>query len=98
MMGQGTNDSHSDQSTLDGHDMANHNEKPTQTPLDTTTNIVPDNEKHDVETPSPEPAKPAGGPPPPPNGGLTAWLHVVGGFMLYVICVRSIPLIILMFD
>ncbi|KAK5946445.1 hypothetical protein PMZ80_000588 [Knufia obscura] len=63
--------------------MANHNEKPTQTPLDTTTNIVPDNEKHDVETPSPEPAKPAGGPPPPPNGGLTAWLHVVGGFMLF---------------
>ncbi|KAL3459652.1 major facilitator superfamily domain-containing protein [Aspergillus heterothallicus] len=26
---------------------------------------------------------PAGGPSPPPNGGLTAWLHVLGGFMLF---------------
>ncbi|KAL4983885.1 major facilitator superfamily domain-containing protein [Aspergillus falconensis] len=31
-------------------------------------------------------ANPPGGPPPPPpppNGGLVAWLHVVGGFMLF---------------
>ncbi|KAL5342267.1 major facilitator superfamily domain-containing protein [Aspergillus crustosus] len=26
---------------------------------------------------------PAGGPSPPPNGGLVAWLHVAGGFMLF---------------
>ena len=30
-----------------------------------------------------QPQKPAGGPPPPPNGGLTAWLHVLGGFCLF---------------
>ncbi|KAK6949890.1 hypothetical protein Daesc_008213 [Daldinia eschscholtzii] len=30
------------------------------------------------------PAEPQqSGPPPPPNGGLLAWLHVVGGFMLF---------------
>ena len=29
------------------------------------------------------PAPPRTGPPPPPNGGLVAWLHVVGGFMLF---------------
>ena len=29
-----------------------------------------------LETPSANKA----GPPPPPNGGLVAWLHVVGGF------------------
>ncbi|KAI4863963.1 MFS general substrate transporter [Hypoxylon rubiginosum] len=30
------------------------------------------------------PAPPrTGGPPPPPNGGLVAWLHVLGGFMLF---------------
>lgn len=26
---------------------------------------------------------PGPGPPPPPNGGLQAWLHVLGGFMLF---------------
>lgn len=32
--------------------------------------------------PKPESVKPAG-PPPPPNGGLTAWLQVAGGFMIF---------------
>ncbi|KAH8693639.1 putative monocarboxylate transporter [Talaromyces proteolyticus] len=32
--------------------------------------------------PKPEVVKPAG-PPPPPNGGLTAWLQVAGGFMIF---------------
>ena len=32
---------------------------------------------------APAPAPPPAGPSPPPNGGLTAWLHVVGSFMLY---------------
>jgi hypothetical protein len=32
-----------------------------------------------------QPQKPAAGPPggPPPNGGLTAWLQVLGGFFLF---------------
>jgi hypothetical protein len=32
-----------------------------------------------------QPQKPPGGPPggPPPNGGLTAWLQVLGGFFLF---------------
>ncbi|KAI1378443.1 MFS general substrate transporter [Hypoxylon crocopeplum] len=29
------------------------------------------------------PEPPRTGPPPPPNGGLIAWLHVLGGFMLF---------------
>ncbi|KAL2795207.1 major facilitator superfamily domain-containing protein [Aspergillus keveii] len=29
------------------------------------------------------PPKPSTGPSPPPNGGATAWLHVLGGFMLF---------------
>ncbi|KAL2833572.1 major facilitator superfamily domain-containing protein [Aspergillus pseudoustus] len=33
-----------------------------------------------TETPSKPPSR---GPSPPPNGGLTAWLHVLGGFMLF---------------
>lgn len=30
-----------------------------------------------------DPPPPAGAPSPPPNGGIVAWLHVVGSFMLY---------------
>ena len=33
-------------------------------------------------TPEPEVVKPAE-PPAPPNGGLTAWLQVAGGFMIF---------------
>ena len=29
------------------------------------------------------PEKPQAGPGPPPNGGLTAWLQVLGGWMLF---------------
>ncbi|KAI1770472.1 MFS general substrate transporter [Hypoxylon cercidicola] len=36
-----------------------------------------------TELESAAPAPPRTGPPPPPNGGLVAWLHVVGGFMLF---------------
>ncbi|KAK9427504.1 major facilitator superfamily domain-containing protein [Lipomyces doorenjongii] len=35
-----------------------------------------------IVTHKPEVVKPAG-PPPPPNGGLTAWLQVAGGFMIF---------------
>lgn len=35
----------------------------------------------ELERAAPEP--PRTGPPPPPNGGLVAWLHVLGGFMLF---------------
>lgn len=42
-----------------------------------------DSGNDDIEkTPSPPPQK-QGGIPPPPNGGLVAWLHVVGGFCLF---------------
>jgi hypothetical protein len=39
----------------------------------------------DAEANIPQQQKPAGGPPggPPPNGGLTAWLQVLGGFFLF---------------
>lgn len=35
------------------------------------------------DIPNTEVNKPPGGPPPPPDGGLQAWLHVLGGFMLF---------------
>ncbi|BCS28338.1 uncharacterized protein APUU_61386S [Aspergillus puulaauensis] len=35
------------------------------------------------EPPIEQPSKAAAGPSPPPNGGLIAWLHVAGGFMLF---------------
>ncbi|KAL3492073.1 major facilitator superfamily domain-containing protein [Aspergillus germanicus] len=35
--------------------------------------------EHSTESPP----KPLTGPSPPPNGGATAWLHVLGGFMLF---------------
>lgn len=73
--------SHSSQSTLNAHstNMAsddqekNVGESDRSAPLDNTSDEV---------TKDAEPAKPTG-PPPPPNGGLVAWLHVLGGFMLF---------------
>lgn len=41
-----------------------------------------DNKIETPATPEPESVRPAG-PPPPPNGGLTAWLQVAGGFMIF---------------
>jgi MFS family permease len=38
-------------------------------------------ESHDVPEETPKGPPPMG--PPPPNGGLVAWLHVAGGFMLF---------------
>ncbi|KAL2859228.1 major facilitator superfamily domain-containing protein [Aspergillus pseudodeflectus] len=44
----------------------------------------PSPHQQDAEEPSTGSApKPATGPSPPPNGGLDAWLHVLGGFMLF---------------
>lgn len=51
-------------------------------PVDQTINPS-ENDKSDIEQIPEQPQKPAAGPPPPPNGGLVAWLHVVGGFMLF---------------
>lgn len=43
-----------------------------------------ENDSDDIEkSPSPPPPTKPGGIPPPPNGGLVAWLHVVGGFCLF---------------
>jgi len=81
-MGLDANEPHSEQSTLRDQDMSNVNKSPPESPSDRALNTA-DDEKKDVETPSPEPQKPAGGPPPPPNGGITAWLHVLGGFCLF---------------
>lgn len=36
-----------------------------------------------IEEPTAKPPTGPPAPPPPPNGGLVAWLHVVGGFMLF---------------
>ncbi|KAI0887626.1 MFS general substrate transporter [Annulohypoxylon maeteangense] len=53
------------------------------------SSFVATSEKVDVENANASPAAPAApepprtGPPPPPNGGLVAWLHVLGGFMLF---------------
>ena len=52
---------------------------------------IPPEEEGDVEAPAqseansdPEPLPPKNaGPGPPPNGGLTAWLQVLGGWMLF---------------
>lgn len=71
----------SSQSTLNEHNqtMASQDEEKNvsepnrEAPLDTAS---------DEATKEAEPSKPAG-PPPPPNGGLVAWLHVLGGFMLF---------------
>ena len=56
---------------------------PTDTPSD-DDNVVEKPTARDVE---PEtqlpPSQPPAGPGPPPNGGLLAWLHVLGGFMLF---------------
>lgn len=43
--------------------------------------------------------KPPGGPPggPPPNGGLTAWLQVLGGFFLFFNTWVCVLLVLLMF-
>lgn len=77
-----TNDLHSEQSTLHDSDMSNPNRKPVETSLAHNLSST-DSEKNDVEAPSPETQKPVGGLPPPPNGGTSAWLHVLGGFMLF---------------
>ena len=41
-----------------------------------------DNKTNTFATPSPEVATPTA-PPPPPDGGITAWLQVVGAFMIF---------------
>lgn len=56
-------------------------EKP-HSPEQETQEPTPDNNSDIEKSPSPPPNKPAGIPP-PPNGGLVAWLHVVGGFSLF---------------
>lgn len=43
-------------------------------------------ERQDVDAPSApdeEKQKPPAGPSPPPNGGMVAWLQVLGGWMLF---------------
>ncbi|KAA8642435.1 hypothetical protein EYZ11_005609 [Aspergillus tanneri] len=66
-------------------------EQPPQIPsvdLNHEKDSPPSSSGTDIERP-PEPkieqhaSKPPSGPPPPPNGGLVAWLHVAGGFMLF---------------
>lgn len=42
---------------------------------------IPPQELENALPAAPEP--PRMGPPPPPNGGFIAWLHVLGGFMLF---------------
>ncbi|KAK7943674.1 uncharacterized protein PG986_012787 [Apiospora aurea] len=37
----------------------------------------------DLESAPPAPAQPQAGPPPAPNGGITAWLQVLGAFMIF---------------
>ncbi|KAK8085325.1 major facilitator superfamily domain-containing protein [Apiospora hydei] len=37
----------------------------------------------DIESAPPAPAQPQAGPPPAPNGGITAWLQVLGAFMIF---------------
>lgn len=59
----------------------------TEKPFQITEGSVDTKSVGDVQNPpappSPElPAKPTG-PPPPPDGGLVAWLHVLGGFFLF---------------
>lgn len=82
-MGLDASEPHSEQSTLREQDMTHFTGNPAQASSERALRAT-DNEKNDVETPSPEPEKPASGPPPPPNGGLQAWLHTLGGFMLFV--------------
>lgn len=81
--------SNSSQSTL--HDHRDHNN---MAPRDEekAANSHPNGNGHlDVEESEKtldepqQPQKPTG-PPPPPNGGLVAWLHVLGGFM---VCLRK---------
>jgi hypothetical protein len=54
-----------------------------------TTKHLPDNNNEksttELEAGLQQPQKPPAGPPggPPPNGGLTAWLQVLGGFFLF---------------
>ncbi|KAK5092732.1 hypothetical protein LTR70_005272 [Exophiala xenobiotica] len=81
-MGLDANEPHSEQSTLQDQAIAHIDESPPESSSDRALHTA-DNEKNDVETPSQESQKPAGGLPPPPNGGLTAWLHVLGGFSLF---------------
>lgn len=70
--------SHSESTLNTSHEKM---EEKTDTPQQAVQDQSSDN--NDVEkSPSPPPSKPAG-PPPPPNGGLVAWLHVVGGFCLF---------------
>ena len=58
----------------DTHEVANNHSN--------LNNNSTNNEKtSDAESNLPPPQKPPGGP--PPNGGLTAWLQVLGGFFLF---------------
>ncbi|KAK6368955.1 hypothetical protein LTR64_007114 [Lithohypha guttulata] len=78
----------SDQTTLNGRrdrheDMTLSDEEKTGDPV-TGNDIDASDKEKTLDTPKKDQQtqKPAG-PPPPPNGGLTAWLHVLGGFMLF---------------
>ena len=51
--------------------------KPTTPPVV----LMPDTDASETEKQTP--SKPADTPPPPPDGGLTAWLQVVGAFFLF---------------
>lgn len=53
-------------------------EKPS-TPPSAVLTVDPDAS----ETEKQPPAKPVDAPPPPPDGGLSAWLQVVGAFFLF---------------
>ncbi|KAL4954125.1 major facilitator superfamily domain-containing protein [Aspergillus filifer] len=58
-------------------------------PKDSSPTLVPpqttdeDMSTREPSTEKPRPVAGPGGPSPPPNGGLIAWLHVAGGFMLF---------------
>ncbi|KAL4935185.1 hypothetical protein BDV06DRAFT_234576 [Aspergillus oleicola] len=53
---------------------------PTLAPPQTTDSEM---STHEPSTEKPRPGPGPGGTSPPPNGGLIAWLHVAGGFMLF---------------
>jgi hypothetical protein len=56
-------------------------------PLDEEKAVPPEPEQRDqavaVEKDATPTPPPAAGPSPPPNGGLQAWMQVLGGFMLF---------------
>jgi hypothetical protein len=63
-------------SSVSGHDVEKPSEQPFEQAADAEAGL---DEKAPGEPP--KPAGPPGGP--PPNGGLKAWLQVLGGFFLF---------------